>query len=387
MKVNRLYLILLATLVVVVSWSCKSKDAGVQSDLKTSGDNSNAQVEMQQSGMLGAKVAGGKVFRGLIGDKKVQMTLKREGEQLSGTYFYLKIGSDITLKGSIDKQGNFTLKEFDNGGKQTGEFKGKWDEPANLPAAALDGTWSKPNSDQTLSFYATEQTIEFKSGLHIVTKEIREEDKKKKYTINAEYPELTGADNPGAEKFNQEVKNLVTKETQEFKAGELEMSEEDLPVETEAGSYIDIGYDVTLATDDLISVSFGVSTYSRGAAHPNHHTFAVNYDLKSGTSLKLADLFKPNSDYLKIISRYCIDDLKKQAGQEEYSAEMIDEGAGPNPENYESWNISKKGLAITFDPYQVASYAEGPKNVVVPYAALKDVVKPDGPLLTVMNKG
>ncbi len=385
MKLVRFYIVLIASLFIVTSLSCKSKQSGVASDVNTGSDNANAQLGTQPGGVSGAKTAGGKVFKGAVSDKPVQMTLKREGDQLSGTYSYLKIGSDLSLQGLIDKEGNFTLKESDNSGKQTGEFKGKWSDPANLPTATLDGTWSKPGSDQTLSFYATEQVVEFASGLRVVTKEINEADKNKKYTIDAKYPELTGAANPNAEKFNQEVRSLVTKEVQGFKKDAQEMSEEDMP-DTETGSYLDLGYDLTLAKDELVSVAFGVSTYSRGAAHPNHYTVVFNYDLRSGTKLKLSDLFNPGSGYLQNISRYSIDDLKRQAGKDGYDEEWFETGAGAKEENYENWNISKKGLAITFDPYQVASYAEGPKNVVVPYASLKEVIKPDGALSSVMNK-
>jgi hypothetical protein len=62
---------------------------------------------------------------------------------------------------------------------------------------------------------------------------------------------------------------------------------------------------------------------------------------------------------------------------------MIEEGAAPAAENFEAWNISRRGLAITFDPYQVASYAEGPKHVVVPFGELKSIVRADGPLSAV----
>ncbi len=385
MKIKLFYLIGLVSLMAFGFLACTKKQTGVSSDLQVNGDSANVQVDSKQGGMSGAKSAGGKVFRGSIGDKKIEMTLRREGDQLSGTYLYRRIGSDIALKGSLDKQGKFTLQEFDNSGKQTGEFKGKWDEPANLPTATLEGTWAKPGSDQTLSFYMTEQAIEFTNGLRVLQREIKEEDKKKKYWVEAEYPELTGAANQGADKFNAEVKRLITKETQEFKQNESEIGADDLPAET-SNSFIDISYDVVLATDNLISVMFGVSTYSRGAAHPNYSTSVVNYDLKSGASLKLADLFKPGSDYLEAISRFCMDVLKKQAAAIDAPTETIDEGASPNPDNYQSWNISKKGLAVNFDPYQVASYAEGPKNVIVPYSVLKEMIKPDGPLAAVANK-
>ena len=54
------------------------------------------------------------------------MKLVRTGDQLAGSYFYQKIGTRINLRGNVDKDGNLTLEEFDQAGKQTGLFKGIW---------------------------------------------------------------------------------------------------------------------------------------------------------------------------------------------------------------------------------------------------------------------
>jgi hypothetical protein len=137
---------------------------------------------------------------------------------------------------------------------------------------------------------------------------------------------------------------------------------------------------VALAKDDLISIAFTISSYSAGAAHPNSYTEVVNFDLKNGKLLRLADLFVPGSKYLQAISAYCIQELKKQANEQGMSDDdWIKKGAGPNPANYKNWTITKKGLEITFDPYQVAAYAAGPQQVTVPYSTLKEIIKPDGP--------
>jgi len=58
--------------------------------------------------------------------------------------------------------------------------------------------------------------------------------------------------------------------------------------------------------------------------------------------------------------------------------DLIGSGAGPQADNYSAWSITKKGLWITFDPYQVAAYAAGPQHILVPYSVLKDLIKPDG---------
>ncbi|HWW75520.1 MAG TPA: RsiV family protein, partial [Pyrinomonadaceae bacterium] len=60
--------------------------------------------------------------------------------------------------------------------------------------------------------------------------------------------------------------------------------------------------------------------------------------------------------------------------------EGIRAGAEPKAENYENWTITPRGLVVTFDYYQLGSYAAGAQKIILPYAELKDVIKPDGPL-------
>jgi hypothetical protein len=200
------------------------------------------------------------------------------------------------------------------------------------------------------------------------------------YEIDARYPQLTGGSNPNFEKFNQAVRASVTKKVTSFKKDmEPEDKEEPRP-EGSMGSDLNVSYDVALAQDDLISIEFSVGSYYQGAAHPNTFTEVVNYDLKNGKQLKLADLFKPGSKYLQSIASYCIADLKKQAKDKGLLDQEIVKGASASAKNYQSWTITKKGLGINFDAYQVGPYAAGPQFVLVPFSALKDVINPEGPV-------
>jgi len=329
-----------------------------------------------------------KFFTGSIGNALgLQMKLVREGENLTGSYLYQKIGKKIDLRGSIDKDGNVTLEEFDVSGKQTGVFKGVWKLDAD-GAVEIAGNWTKPNSDKKTAFLLHEEPIEFSSGVEIVSRQIKEKNKKLKYEINVVYPQLTGSTDPNYEKFNQTVRSLMTRKVSDFKKEMTPSADEpalELPEETPSeslGSDIDVSYTVALAKDDLISIEFTVSSYSAGAAHPNSYTEVVNFDLKNGKLLKLGDLFQPGSKYLQTLSAYCIQALKKQmkeAGDSMLDEDWIKRGAAPELTNYDNWTITKKGLQITYDPYQVAAYAAGAQHVLVPYSALKDIIKPDGP--------
>lgn len=326
----------------------------------------------------------GTPFRGSIGDAKVEMDIKRDGETLSGSYFYLKQGSSnrLTLKGKIAADGSFTMQEFDAAGKQTGEFKGKWKEDPNESGASLEGQWLKPGQkDEGLGFYAWEQMVYF-AKTQITTREIKESISAKKAKLSAEYPELSGGANAAA--FNQLVKASVMKSLAGFKKDLNDLTAEDIKQMGEMGTYIDVGYNVEYADDDLISVNFNEDTFM-GGAHPNHGTFTITYDLKKGRELKLADLFKPGAKYLATIADYATRDLKGRKDPDSgenlgIAQDTWGDGAKPTVENYQYWNVTKKGLMITFPPYQVAAYVFGPQVVIIPPAKLKDIAIPDGAL-------
>ncbi len=329
-----------------------------------------------------------KHFKGSIGSTlDLQMKLVRDGDKLTGSYFYQKVGTRISLRGTVDKLGNLTLDEFDPQGKQTGVFKGLWSVKAENGLITLAGNWSKPpgekGEDKKTAFSVHEEPITFSGDVDVIARSVKENNKKLMYEIDAQYPQFTGGNNPNLEKFNQLARVFVVKIVSGFKkdmAPEEEGAEP--PPENSMGSELGIGYTINLAQDDLVSVQFDVGSYYQGAAHPNSYTETLNYDLKNGKQLKLADLFIPGSKYLQTLSTLCVADLKKQ--WKEKNAEVIDDmlkdGSAPTAKNYESWTITKRGIGINFDPYQVAPYAAGPQFVMVPYSALKELIKPDGPL-------
>jgi hypothetical protein len=327
-----------------------------------------------------------KYFKGSIGSSlDLQMKLVRSGDQLSGSYFYQRIGTRINLRGKIEPDGHFVLDEFDQAGKQTGLFKGLWTVDAQDGLIRLAGNWSKPpgekGSDKMTAFSVHEEPIALTGEVELTAKQIKESNKKLMYEIAAQYPQFSGGSNPNFEKFNQLVRGVVTKEVTQFKKDVQPEEGEERP-EGSMGSDISIGYEVALAQDDLVSVQFDVGSYFQGAAHPNSYTEVVNYDLKNGKQLNLSDLFKPGSKFLQAIATYAIADLKKQAKEKgsELPDDLIQSGAGASAKNYRSWKITRKGLGINFDPYQVGPYAAGAHYVLVPYANLKDVINPEGPI-------
>ncbi|HUQ33627.1 MAG TPA: DUF3298 domain-containing protein [Pyrinomonadaceae bacterium] len=213
------------------------------------------------------------------------------------------------------------------------------------------------------------------AAVRFVQRQIKEANRKLRYTIAAKYPQTLGVRANNLAQLNTALKNLITEQINGFKK-DFQPPEERMGT---MGSSFDSGYTVELATDDLVSINFGISTYFEGAAHPNYNAVTFNYWLGTGQTLSLGDLFKPGVYYLDIISSLSIKALRKRLGPE-IDDDWIQKGAGAAPENYKSWNITRRGLKITFDPYQVASYAQGPQEVIIPYSSMKSIIDPSGPL-------
>jgi len=336
----------------------------------------------------GKALAGDKVyFHGRIaGTLAIEMTLTRDGDRLTGSYLYPKVGKNINLAGTVDKDGNVQLKETDESGKDTGVFKGKWKPATDSPDPGLneiEGKWSKPDGSKETEFSLMQQPIEFSAPVLVTSKVIHEANKQKHYTVDAKYPQIDG--DPRFDNFNKEARAMITKDVAAFKAGETgaEADTGTTLADEARESTLDVGYEIRCATDQMISVEFIEVTYEAGAAHDNILTTVLNYDVKNGKKLALADLFNTKSNYLSVISAYCVKDLRDRAKKDKDSMlmeDMLKDGASPRADNYRACAITKKGLWITFDPYQVAAFAAGPQHVLVPYSALKDIMKPDGPL-------
>jgi len=378
--------VLLAIAIILLLAFSACRKAATPNEQSVAGSG-NAERVHPEGGVVSATLT--KFFKGSIGNAlDLQMKLVRDGDKLNGSYFYQKVGTKIDLRGTIDPGGNVVLEEFDPAGKQTGVFKGLWKENSD-GAIEISGNWTKPNGERSTVFKLAQEPIEFSNSVEIVAKQIKEKNKKLKYEIAAAYPQLNGSDDPNYEKFNQTIRALISRKVSDFRrdmtatAAEEPGADESPVVAESPGSDITIWYEVRLAKDDLVGIEFTVSGYQAGAAHPNSYTEVVNFDLKNGKQLKLGDVFVPGAKYVQALSTYCIQDLKKQAKEQGDDALLDDDwikrGAGAELTNYDNWTITKQGLRITFDPYQVAAYAAGPQSVVVPYASLKEIIKPDGP--------
>ena len=193
-----------------------------------------------------------------------------------------------------------------------------------------------------------------------------------KYEIKLQYPMLEWGGDPRVQAFNQAAERIATEEMRSFKEG-VQSTVND-PNVGDFPSSLEMGHTVTYSENGLISVIFKVGYYMAGAAHPGYYSHTINYDIGQGRVLALEDLFQPDATYLETLSAFSLDDLKKRGVLE------WEDGALPKPESYQNWNVTPNGLIITFDEYMVSSHAAGAQTVIVPFAAIQNIIRSDGAL-------
>ncbi len=132
----------------------------------------------------------------------------------------------------------------------------------------------------------------------------------------------------------------------------------------------------TLVDRRVVSFRLVLSQYISGAAHPGAQVKSFTFDLTTGKELALPDLFKPGAPYLNYLSRRALEQLKAS----EFKDDLIEEGASARDPNFASYNLTDKGMEVTFQEYQVGPYAIGTPTVKYTYAELRPLMGSSGPL-------
>ena len=229
-----------------------------------------------------------------------------------------------------------------------------------------------PETPPTEAVTPTFTPIPIYTVLNLVSNPTNETGKSPDYTIKAQTPFFQGSEDLRVTNFNNEMVQITQEEIAKFRDNVVQVQ----PVPGSTGSFYDQQYKVLSPPGNLVSLKFQIMIYIQGAAHPGTHMRTVTYDLEAGSDIRLGQLFLSGSEYLDKIANYCIAQLKTRDIGFEASAS----GAQATPENYGNWNITTEGLLITFDEYQVAAYAAGPQEVIVPYTELQSVIDPHEPL-------
>lgn len=167
--------------------------------------------------------------------------------------------------------------------------------------------------------------------------------------------------------FDEEVEaNSVSDAITSFKEGFLELQEQYTDENTIWEAKIDavITYeDASVLTVELIAYLF------TGGAHGYTSVRLLNFDKKKGNELENWQLFKDKDDFQKYVeTQFRSQEKIPQDRPINDTGFMFDNNSFYLPENI---GYTKDGLHLIYNQYEVASYADGPIEVLLPYAKIK----------------
>jgi len=191
------------------------------------------------------------------------------------------------------------------------------------------------------------------------------------YDIHISYPQFP--DLP--DEFNKKIKGLLMQEVNNFKT----TAEENFKARNETSTtdetiVSDFSYNSGWTVEQLNNkvVSFVIYTdFYQGGAHGGHKIYTFNYDVKNKREVTLDSLFNGTKSYLEKISKYSVNDLKNQLQMESNSLPnmaMLEEGTAPIKNNFSRFTVATNSVTFYFEEYQVAPYAAGQKEVIIPFS-------------------
>jgi hypothetical protein len=134
-------------------------------------------------------------------------------------------------------------------------------------------------------------------------------------------------------------------------------------------------FTIALDTATIISLRFSVLTFVSGAAGPTGEAGSMSFNVASGATLNLSDLFTDPAAALPIITSKCKASLTAALGSD------LKWPSGSQPLTFfdKAWAFTPAGLEFSWSQGAIASQASGTPSAVVAWADLKSVIKSDGP--------
>lgn len=141
--------------------------------------------------------------------------------------------------------------------------------------------------------------------------------------------------------------------------------------ESDANWFLELKGDSSIMTDDYFTAIITDSDYM-GGAHPNSYTTIQSFDLASGRIIDLFSRYDSAGVFKLAEAKFrAIHQIPDSVGLND-AGMMFENGEFALPENY---GLTPKGLLLYYNSYEIASYATGPTEMVIPYTELESVNK------------
>ncbi len=322
-------------------------------------------------------------FMGYAGNVPVKLKLLISGDKVQGQYAYVRNFHNTYLpqKNFImgTKKADTISLNTDKGAMKDVSFTGKLQKTTSngLEQYELVGSWNDPIKLIKNKVVLKPADLTTETAGRIINEYHYSESQQYHYSLNLSYPQFKGKNlNQAQKKINKTIQNYVTQVQKTFEKNAKQSNNPKVlegMKRTVQSNTFQLSNSITAYKNNILSIRFQMFEMMLGAAHPNTTFKSMNFDLKTGDMLKLADMYKSNDNYLQTLSeavrpklvKFLYPDLRK-VNVKNSDVEWIYDGTKPVEKNFSIWNIYENNLLLTFPAYQVAAYVYGARTVTLP---------------------
>lgn len=174
-----------------------------------------------------------------------------------------------------------------------------------------------------------------------------------RYSIEVTIPVIKGMKNTVIQnKVNAEIKKALMDEIASFKKEEKAKT---ISIE----SCLSIDCAVVGISSKYVSLYCSVMYFVAGA-HPIHWIIPFNFNLETGKTIQLRDLFRGKKNYQQSLVSLS---KQKLVEQEIKTDEWVNRGIQPNDKSFQYFTFNQEKLLIIFGEYQICAYVSGMPDV------------------------
>lgn len=181
--------------------------------------------------------------------------------------------------------------------------------------------------------------------------------------VTIHYPQVFGLQNPGAE---QQINRMIIQLVQSL----INQQHYDQGANSFANM---IGtYEIKTNERDVLSLALSNYAIPHSAANGLTVMKSLTFDTKTGKNYLLRDLFKPNSDYVSVLSNL----VRKQI--EDRDIPILN--SFPGVKSDQDYYIADKALVLYYQPIEITAHYFGFPMFPISVYALEDIVDENSPL-------
>ncbi|MDH6425843.1 hypothetical protein BK121_23300 [Paenibacillus odorifer] len=191
--------------------------------------------------------------------------------------------------------------------------------------------------------------------LTITAGKLQSSNSHKDVTINIVYPVVSQLANQNAEAA---INKAVKAQAQKFlDASEKQLAKSGAPAEGATYDF-ELAYKVTYNQNGVIS--FLLTNYQYlGGAHGGGSQTGLTYSLQDGTTMKLGDLLKSNSNYSQVIKKSLQEQVQKGTESSIYSIDLFNKLTKDSNAYLDNFYLTNAGFTVFFVPGDIAESVVG----------------------------